>query len=112
MSPRCRHARPCRPLYHCRGYCRSYGQKLVTGPVFGREVVEGEQPITVLGQAFDRFVVLGGVGADEEVEGVLGTDPGLGHPDVPPEPKKIEMRQPTLEELIAMQPKHGGRPRI
>ncbi len=67
---------------------------------------------TVLGRAFDRCVVLGDVGADEEVEGVLGTDPGLGHPDVPPEPKKIEMRQLTLEELIAMQPKHGGGPRI
>ncbi len=29
---------------------------------------------------------------------------------VPPEPKKLEVRQPTLDELIEMQPKPDGEP--
>ena len=39
---------------------------------------EGRKP----GQAFDRLVVLGAVGLDEEVEGLLGILPGLGHTDL------------------------------
>ena len=41
-------------------------------PVLGREVVEGEQHVAVLGQAGHRFVVLGAIGLEEEVEGLLG----------------------------------------
>ena len=48
----------------------------------GREVVEGEQHVAVLGQAGHRFVVLGAIGLEEEVEGLLGHRAGLGHPDV------------------------------
>ena len=36
----------------------------------------------VLGQAGRRFVVLGAIGLEEEVEGLLGHRAGLGHPDV------------------------------
>ena len=51
-------------------------------PVLGRDVVEGQLSIPVFGQTFDRLVILGSVGLDEEVEGVLGIGPGLGDPDV------------------------------
>ena len=51
-------------------------------PVLGREVVDGEQHVAVLGQAGHRFVVLGARGLEEEVEGLLGHRAGLGHPDV------------------------------
>ena len=48
-------------------------------PVLGREVVEGEQHVAILGQAGHRFVVLGAIGLEEEVEGLLGHRAGLGH---------------------------------
>ncbi len=51
-------------------------------PVLGREVVEGEQHVAVLGQAGHRLVVLGAIGIEEEVEGLLRHLLGLGHPDV------------------------------
>ena len=38
-------------------------------PVFGRESVEGQQAVTVLGQAGDGPVKFGAVGLGEEVEG-------------------------------------------
>ena len=50
--------------------------------MLGREVVESLQSIAVLDQAFDRLGVLGAVGLEEEVKGVLGIHSGLGHPDV------------------------------
>src|SRR5215470_10066841 len=37
-------------------------------PMFGREVVEGEQRVPVLLQAFDGLVVFDGIGLDERVE--------------------------------------------
>ena len=51
-------------------------------PVFGREVVEGEQIGSVFGQAFDCPVVFHSVSLDEEIEGGVGLSFGLGHPDV------------------------------
>src|SRR6188472_4752392 len=50
-------------------------------PVFGGEVVEGEQRLPVFHQAGRGLVVLGAVGVDEMVEGGRGRLPGLGHPD-------------------------------
>ncbi len=51
-------------------------------PVLGREVVEGARHRTVLGQAGHRLVVLGAIGLEEEIEGLLRVLLGLGHPDV------------------------------
>ena len=51
-------------------------------PVLGGEVVEGEQHVAILRQAFDRLVVLRAVDFHESIEGGLGVLPGLGHPDV------------------------------
>ena len=50
--------------------------------MFGREVVEDEQPVPVLDKALDRLVVLRAIGLNEEVEGGLRVGLGLGHPDV------------------------------
>ena len=51
-------------------------------PMFGRAVVEGEQPVPLLDKALDRLVVLRAIGLNEEVEGGLRVGLGLGHPDV------------------------------
>ncbi len=51
-------------------------------PVLGRDIVEGEQAITVLDQAVCRFIVLGAISLDEEAKRRLGIGPGLGHPDI------------------------------
>ena len=45
--------------------------------MLGREVVEGEERITVLGHTFDRLVVLCAVGADEEVAGLAAFVEGV-----------------------------------
>lgn len=50
--------------------------------MFGGEVVERQQRLTVLGQALGGLVVFEAVGLDKGVEGGLGLGPGLGHPDV------------------------------
>ena len=76
-------------------------------PVLGREVVESQQSISVLDQAFDRLGVLGAVGLEEEVEGVLGIHSGLGHPDVlasgtargPPAPTRRDRLRAMLADL-------------
>ena len=69
----------------CAGAFYGSGRAQVL-PVLGREVVEGEQPRAVLGQAGRGLVVLGAVGLQEEVERLLGPILGLGHPDVLPVP--------------------------
>lgn len=51
-------------------------------PMLGREVVEREERLAVLGQAGGRLIVLDGVALDESVERGLGVGPGVGHPDV------------------------------
>ena len=63
---------------------RTVAKELSIGvlPVLGGEIVEGEQHVAVLGQAFDRLVVLRAVDFRECIEGGLGVRPGLGHPDV------------------------------
>ena len=51
-------------------------------PMFGREVVEGEQRVPVLFQAFGALLVFDGIGLDEGIERRLGVLPRFGHPDV------------------------------
>jgi hypothetical protein len=46
-------------------------------PVLSGEVVEGEQRVTVLGEAFSRLRVAGAKGCQEAVEGFLCLGPGL-----------------------------------
>ncbi len=46
------------------------------------EVVEGQQFVAVLDQAFDRLGVFRFVGADEQVKLLAGIFTGLGLPDV------------------------------
>src|SRR5947207_1268672 len=65
----------------CEGALDRVGRSQVL-PVLGGEVVEGEQHVAVLGQAFDRLVVLRVVDFCECIEGGLGVRPGLGHPNV------------------------------
>ena len=50
-------------------------------PVLGGEVVEGEQRLTILDQAFDGLVVFDAPGFDEGVERSERIFLGLGHPD-------------------------------
>src|ERR1019366_6514884 len=50
-------------------------------PMLGGEVVEGEERIAVLGEAFDGLFVFDAIGCDERIEGVLGGLAGLRHPD-------------------------------
>ena len=49
--------------------------------MLGREIVEGEQRVAILDQAFDRLVVFDALGLDEGVEGGKRILLGLGHPD-------------------------------
>ena len=51
-------------------------------PMFGREVVEGEQRVPVLLEAFGGLLVFDGIGLVEGVERRLGVLPRFGHPDV------------------------------
>ena len=50
--------------------------------VLSRKVVEGEQRLAVLGQAFGSLLVLQCVSFDEGIEGNLRVGLGLGHPDL------------------------------
>ena len=50
-------------------------------PVFGGEIVEGEQGLAILCQALGGLIVFQLVGCDEGVERGLGVLAGLGHPD-------------------------------
>jgi hypothetical protein len=47
-------------------------------PMLGREVVEGEQRVAILGQALDRLVVFEAPGFEEGVEGCQRILLGLG----------------------------------
>ena len=51
-------------------------------PVFGREVVEGQEFFAVLGQTFTGLGILRAAGREEQVEGLFGLDAGGCHPDV------------------------------
>src|SRR5262249_24132300 len=51
-------------------------------PVLGGEVVESQQRVAILDQAFDRLVVFDGPGFDEGVERRKRILLGLGHPDL------------------------------
>jgi hypothetical protein len=51
-------------------------------PVLGREVVEGEQRLSIFPQAFGDLVVFDGIGLDEGVERCFGVLPCLGHRDL------------------------------
>ena len=51
-------------------------------PVFGGEVVEGEQRVAVFGQAIGRLFEFQRVALDEGVERGLSGGLGLGHPDL------------------------------
>ena len=51
-------------------------------PVLGGEIVEGEERVAVLGEAFDGFVVLNAIGFDERIQCNLGGLAGLRHPNV------------------------------
>jgi hypothetical protein len=74
--------RPCRSMADgCEGALDRVGRPQML-PVLGGEVVEGEQHVTILRQAFDRLVVLRAVDFRESIEGGLGIPRGLGHPDV------------------------------
>jgi hypothetical protein len=50
-------------------------------PVLGREIVEGEQRLAILDQAFHRLVLFDAPGFDEDVERCERILLGLGHPD-------------------------------
>ena len=50
--------------------------------MLGGEVIEGEQRIAILGQAFDRLVVFRSVAFREGVEGGDGLLLRFGHPDL------------------------------
>jgi hypothetical protein len=50
-------------------------------PMFGGEIVEGEQGLAILCQAFGGLVVFHLVGCDEGVERGFGILAGRGHPD-------------------------------
>ena len=51
-------------------------------PVFGREIKEGQQSLTVLAKAIHRLRVLGLPGAEEVIEGFLRAGPVLGVPNL------------------------------
>src|SRR5271167_4184111 len=68
--------------------CRTVAKMLSIGfdvrkcfQMFGREVVEGEQRVPVLLQAFDGLLIFDGIGLDEDVERRLRVLPRFGHPD-------------------------------
>src|SRR5207342_3812627 len=61
--------------------CRTVRRSQVL-PVLGREVVEREQRIAVLGQAIARSLVFDLVGFDKGFQGRNGILLGLGHPDL------------------------------
>src|SRR5215475_15712161 len=50
-------------------------------PMFGREVIEGKQRLTILDQAFDGLVVFDAPGFNEGIERRERIFLGLGHPD-------------------------------
>src|SRR5688500_8281032 len=51
-------------------------------PMLGGEVIEREQRIAILDEAFDGLFVFEAVGRDERIACGLSVHPGLGHPDV------------------------------
>lgn len=56
------------------------GRAQVT-PMFGREVVEREQPLAILAQHLGRLRVLGSVGNDELIKRLVRLRAGRRHPD-------------------------------
>src|SRR5207302_9186029 len=69
--------------------CRTVAKVLFNGvrcsqvlPVLGREVVERQQRIAVLGQAIGSSLVFDLVGFDKGFQGRNGILLGLGHPDL------------------------------
>src|SRR5438034_9459491 len=74
--------RPCRSMADgCEGALDRVGRAQVL-PVLGGKIVEGEQHVAILGQTFDRLVVLRAVVFRESIEGGLDGLPGLGHHNV------------------------------
>ena len=67
-------------------------------PVLGREVVESEQRVAILDQAFDRLVVFDAPGFDEGVERRERILLGLGHPDLLQRP--LGFRVLALRQLV------------
>src|SRR5271155_3237244 len=67
-------------------------------PVFGREVVESQQRVAILNQAFDRLVVFDGPGFDEGVERRERILLGLCHPDLLERP--LGLRVLALRQLV------------
>jgi hypothetical protein len=67
-------------------------------PVLGGEVVEREQRLTILGQAFDGLVVFDAPGFDEGVERGERIFLGLGHPDFLERP--LGFRVLALRQLV------------
>ena len=52
--------------------------------MFGREVVEGRQHVSIPGPSGDSLVVFYGVSCDKEINGRFSVDAGLGLPYVVP----------------------------
>ncbi len=61
-------------------------------PVLGGEIVERQQCVAILGQALGGLLVFQLVGFEEDVEGGLGGDPGLCHPDLLQRPLGLRLR--------------------
>src|ERR1700704_3110553 len=81
----------------CEGALDRVGRSQVL-PVLGGKVVEGEQHVAILGQTFDRLVVLRTVDFRESIEGDRGVVPGLGHPDVLERPLGFALQ--TLRQFV------------
>ena len=71
-----------RPVRHGRKDALDGVRRPQMVPVLGREVVEGEQGIPVLGQALGGFGVLGAVLLGEDRDRRLGRGPGRGAVDL------------------------------
>jgi len=72
-------------------------------PVFGREVVEGQQRVAILRQALSRLGVLALVGGHEQVERLLGIGLRRSHPDLMQ--LLLGLRLQSLRQLV----EHVGR---
>src|SRR5262245_34220319 len=63
-----------------RAFNRVRGSQML--PVLGRKIVEHQQCIAIFGEAFGGLGVLQLVALDEGIEGGLGSDRRLRHPDL------------------------------
>src|SRR5690349_19393117 len=69
-------------MLHGREYALDRIGSPQVNPVLSREVVEGQQLLTIFLEALRRLGVLGLIGLDEKVEGLVSMRTRVGHPDL------------------------------